>query len=108
MTFIYFIVYVQCDENLCMNGATCQIVASDYICLCVYGFIGPFCNTSKNIIITCMSINNIFIFLQLMVLSLQVVLNLQVVVSPQVMQLLLLVLQIMFLLLLELLLVLLQ
>ena len=90
MIFVSSIVYEQCDENLCMNGATCRIVASDYICFCAYGFSGPFCNTSKNIIINCVSIKDIFIFLQLMVLSLQVVVNIQVVVSPQVIQLLLL------------------
>ena len=62
MIFVSSTVYKQCDENLCMNGATCRIVASDYICFCAYGFSGPFCNTSKNIIINCVSIKVIFIF----------------------------------------------
>ena len=49
MILISFIVYEQCEENFCNNGATCEIVAGDYICLCAYSFSGPFCNISKNI-----------------------------------------------------------
>ena len=38
------IVYQDCEENFCLNGATCQIIAGAYLCLCSEGFTGPNCS----------------------------------------------------------------
>ncbi len=32
-----------CDQNICENGATCKILAGDYICECLQGYVGAFC-----------------------------------------------------------------
>uniref|UniRef100_A0A1X7U110 Deleted in malignant brain tumors 1 protein n=1 Tax=Amphimedon queenslandica TaxID=400682 RepID=A0A1X7U110_AMPQE len=32
-----------CEEDFCLNGATCQIVAGAYLCICSDGFTGPNC-----------------------------------------------------------------
>ena len=41
------IVYSTCEENFCLNGATCQILAGDYLCFCADGYKGPSCNFSN-------------------------------------------------------------
>ena len=38
------IVYQDCEENFCLNGATCQIIAGAYLCICSEGFTGPNCS----------------------------------------------------------------
>ena len=39
----YYIVMQECQEDFCLNGATCQIVAGEYLCICAEGYTGPDC-----------------------------------------------------------------
>ena len=32
-----------CENNICENKATCKILAGDYICECLSGYIGVLC-----------------------------------------------------------------
>lgn len=32
-----------CDENICLNGGTCQLIAGDYLCQCPKEFYGIDC-----------------------------------------------------------------
>ena len=38
-----YVVYEDCEQNLCQNGGTCQIIAGDYLCICAAGFTGLDC-----------------------------------------------------------------
>ena len=40
---ILYIVMQECQEDFCLNGATCQIVAGEYLCICAEGYTGPDC-----------------------------------------------------------------
>ena len=37
----------ECEENICFNGGTCEVIAGDYLCTCAVGFTGLSCNTSQ-------------------------------------------------------------
>ena len=41
----------ECEENICFNGGTCQVIAGNYLCACAVGFTGLSCNTSTIIVI---------------------------------------------------------
>ena len=36
-----------CNPNPCLNGGICQDIANGHICICLQGFTGPNCETSK-------------------------------------------------------------
>ena len=36
--------YEDCEENFCLNGATCQIAAGEYLCICSERFTGTNCS----------------------------------------------------------------
>ena len=38
------VVLYECDENICMNGGTCQLIAGDTICNCTDGYTGINCS----------------------------------------------------------------
>ena len=42
-----FVVINYCSSNPCMNGATCTDGVDSYICECVPGYTGVYCETSK-------------------------------------------------------------
>ena len=47
---LLYLVYENCDSNICENGATCKVLAGDYICECLPAYTGAFCeNKSKTI-----------------------------------------------------------
>ena len=56
--YIYNILVIgECEENICFNGGTCEVIAGDYLCTCAMGFTGPSCNLSNlNIIYNLFSI----------------------------------------------------
>ena len=41
--YVHIIVMQECQEDFCLNGATCQIVAGEYLCICAEGYTGPDC-----------------------------------------------------------------
>ena len=41
----------ECEENICFNGGTCEVIAGEYLCTCAVGFTGLSCNTSRIIVI---------------------------------------------------------
>ena len=46
--YIYNVLVIgECEENICFNGGTCEVIAGDYLCTCAMGFTGPSCNTSQ-------------------------------------------------------------
>lgn len=36
-------VYMECEDNICENGAGCKLLARSYICVCQPGYVGAFC-----------------------------------------------------------------
>ena len=47
VTNFSFIVYEDCDTNLCENGATCQKLGDNYLCLCPPRFNGSLCSEGR-------------------------------------------------------------
>ena len=47
VTNLSYIVYEDCDVNLCQNGATCQKIGDNYLCLCPLGFNGSLCSEGR-------------------------------------------------------------
>jgi deleted-in-malignant-brain-tumors protein 1 len=45
-------VYEECQENVCLNGGTCQSFIGDITCTCVIGFSGVNCNETNTTIVT--------------------------------------------------------
>ena len=45
-TYINIIVYSTCDQSPCNNNGTCQYHAGNYMCVCLPGFAGEFCNNT--------------------------------------------------------------
>ena len=45
-TCFNIIVYLACDQSPCNNNGTCQYHAGNYICVCLPGFTGEFCNNT--------------------------------------------------------------
>ena len=43
---VFYVVYSECDINLCENGASCKKLGVSYICECVTGFTGSLCQTA--------------------------------------------------------------
>ena len=43
----YFSDIDECEGNSCMNNATCRDGVNSYECLCIPGFTGTLCETSK-------------------------------------------------------------
>ena len=41
--YVHIIVMQECQEDFCLNGATCQIVAGEYLCICAEEYAGPDC-----------------------------------------------------------------
>lgn len=39
------IVVNECDVNPCQNGGTCSLIGQNYVCDCVNGFQGSFCQS---------------------------------------------------------------
>ena len=44
-----FYVTEPCSSSPCQNGATCTVNGYSYVCLCVNGYIGSFCEIGKYI-----------------------------------------------------------
>lgn len=38
----------ECESNPCQNGGACRNLENSFQCVCVTGFIGVFCEISKN------------------------------------------------------------
>lgn len=36
-------VFIECEDNICENGAGCKLLAGNYICVCLPGYTGAFC-----------------------------------------------------------------
>ena len=44
---LMYIVYSECDINLCENGGLCKKLGVSYICECKGGFTGSLCQTGN-------------------------------------------------------------
>jgi hypothetical protein len=40
---MYIIVFTECEENVCENGAGCKLLAGNFICECPPDYNGAFC-----------------------------------------------------------------
>ena len=45
LILILFLVLYECEENVCVNGGTCSLIAGDTVCSCLDEYTGINCGT---------------------------------------------------------------